>query len=95
MMPITDPITVKKPFTPQAQGIRVESFLLMISIAVGNGIPIKIPNGMISSMAKITRAGIGKAIASLNNAGSNKLAISNKKDKAIMEKRSVRSEFDR
>ena len=36
---------------------------------VGNGIPNKIPNGMIRTIAKIIRAGIDKATASLNNAG--------------------------
>lgn len=93
MIAMTDPITVKNPFTPQAQGIKEGACLLMISMPVGKGMPNKTANGMIKKMASIIRAGIGKAMASLNNAGRKTLAINNKEDKAIMEIRSVRNGF--
>jgi hypothetical protein len=89
MMANTDPITVKNPFTPQAQGISEGACLLIISIPAGKGIPNKMPKGMIRRIASITRAGMDKAIATLSSEGRSKLATSNKADRTMMESRSV------
>src|SRR3984885_4357974 len=89
MMATTEPITVKNPFIPQTQGIKEGAYLLMISIPVGKGIPNRMPRGIISRIASVTRVGMDKAMATLSNEGRNKLATNNKADKARMEIRSV------
>lgn len=78
---------------PQAQGIKEGACLAMMSIPVGKAMPIKIPKGMISRIASMTRAGMAKAMATLSNEGRNKLAANNKADKARMEIRNVRIGF--
>ncbi len=92
-MATTDPITVKNPLTPHAQGIKEGACLLMMSMPEGKGMPSKIPNGIIKRIANIILRGIDKAMASLNNAGRKKLASNNKADKEMIAIRSVRMGF--
>lgn len=73
----TEPITVKKPLTPQAQGMSEGCSLLINVMPSGKGMPSNMPNGNMSRMAINILTVMGRATADLSNDGRKKLAMSN------------------
>src|SRR6185369_10321263 len=65
----TEPITVKKPFTPQAHGINAPDSLLTAFMPVGNGTPNKIPIGATNNNVIMMRINKGHWIVDLKSIG--------------------------
>jgi hypothetical protein len=80
----TDPMTVKNPFIPQAQGINEGASLPMMRMPEGNGTPINIPSGSIKTAQSTILANIGSTTAVLNSGASPKLAETINTARALM-----------